>query len=265
MHTLDSSPNSFPRGFAPHTPARTVIIDPNRTKAELLLHYCNTRWGLEVVAVENSGLAGLAAATRTKPELALVSAHLPDLAPRDFIRGLKLEAPGAKAILLIQYCNEYLIHNISAANFHGVVWEVEEGIAVLGQVIERVRNGMRAWSDGIAQFQARLLASGDSFSNVLTNRHLEVLICITHSLSNVEIALQLGCSRGTAHTHRRTIMQKLDIHKTPQLIRYGLEKGLGAAPLPLKRVRKPRLKRHSKQQTIGCGHSESTDPLAGCV
>lgn len=108
----------------------------------------------------------------------------------------------------------------------------------LGHVIERVKNGLRVISSGIARLQSSLRNAHDSFDKLFSKRNFEVLICITHCLSDEEIAAHFGFSTRTALGHRQQIMQKLNIHRTPKLIRYGLEKGFGAAPLPLPRRRK---------------------------
>ncbi len=234
---MDMLNNSLRNHPGKEHPTRVAIVDSSITKGELLMHCCQTAWDLEVVALENSGIAGLAAATRTKPDLVLVSAHLPDIAPEQFIRKLRSTVPAAKAILLTQQCSEYLIHQLSAANYHGVIWEMEEGIAALGHVIDRVRNGLRVVSDGIAQCHHQMRNAHDSFAKLLSNRHLEVLICITKFLSDEEIAAHLGMTASTALSHRQQIMRKLQIRRTPKLIQYGLEKGFGSVPLPQKRTK----------------------------
>jgi len=40
-----------------------------------------------------------------------------------------------------------------------------------------------------------------------------------------EIAKQLGLISGTVKSHRRNIMAKLNLHTTPELIRYAVDKG----------------------------------------
>lgn len=219
--------------------ARLAIIDPNKIKSELLHHHARANWGADVVAVENFGQAGLAASARTKPEIVLVSAHLPDIAPGDFITELKAAASKSRAILMMQHYSEYAIHHMGSSHYHGIICEREEGVAALGQVIQDVRNGLRVISPGISEFQNKLRVAHHSLVKLLTDRHLEVLTCITHSLSDAEIAVQLGCSPSTALGHRQQIMRKLNIRNTPKLIRFGLEKGFGSVPLPRRRDGNP--------------------------
>ena len=60
----------------------------------------------------------------------------------------------------------------------------------------------------------------------LTTKEREVLQLIAEGFSSKEIAVQLKISFNTVHVHRNNIMQKLDIHKQADLIRYALKVGI---------------------------------------
>lgn len=214
--------------------ARLAIIESNQLKAELLHSYCATQWGFEVVALERTGGDGAAAVQRTQPDLVLASIppQATDCGLAEFIACLRRAAPSAKLILLTAQCDEYLLHTIGAAEYHGLLYEADEGLESLAGAIARVRRGIRTVSTRIAQCQAALRASSAAFPKLLSRREQEVLVCIAHSLSDEEIARQLGTMAGTALSHRKKIMGKLGIHSAPKLIRNCLEKGFGNARLP---------------------------------
>jgi len=60
----------------------------------------------------------------------------------------------------------------------------------------------------------------------LTQREREILQLIAESFANKEIARKLNISLYTVQVHRRNIMQKLDIHKHADLIRYAIKEGI---------------------------------------
>ena len=60
----------------------------------------------------------------------------------------------------------------------------------------------------------------------LTQREREILQLIAESFTNKEIARKLNISLYTVQVHRRNIMQKLDIHKHADLIRYAIKEGI---------------------------------------
>ncbi len=60
----------------------------------------------------------------------------------------------------------------------------------------------------------------------LTDKEREVLQLVAEGLSSKEIAGQLNIAFNTVHVHRNNIMQKLNIHKQAELIRYALKEGI---------------------------------------
>lgn len=215
-------------GAVPAT--RTAIIETNRAKAELLAYFCTKSWRFEVTALEKDGSSGIAAVRDTKPDLVLAALTPADFLAVDFISQLRRAAPGAKLVLLTTQCSEYLLHAIGSSEYHGLVYEPEESMASIGAAITRVREGFRFVSTHLKACQHALRIAPAAFPKLLSKREQEVLVCIAHSFSDDEIAERLGVSPGTALSHRRRLMSKLDIHSTPKLIRYCTEKGFNSVP-----------------------------------
>ena len=60
----------------------------------------------------------------------------------------------------------------------------------------------------------------------LSDREIEVLRLITQEYSNGEIAEKLFISIRTVDTHRRNLLQKLQVKNTVGLVKYAIEKGI---------------------------------------
>ena len=60
----------------------------------------------------------------------------------------------------------------------------------------------------------------------LSLREREVLTLVAEGFSTREIATELGLSHKTVEVHRRRIMDKLDLHKVADLVRYAVREGL---------------------------------------
>ena len=60
----------------------------------------------------------------------------------------------------------------------------------------------------------------------LSAREHLILTLIARGQTNQLIAERLGISRKTVDSHRQSLMQKLDIHKATDLVRYALTSGL---------------------------------------
>ena len=68
---------------------------------------------------------------------------------------------------------------------------------------------------------------GDSSAfSVLSERERQVLQLLAEGNSTKEIAANLGVSVRTAETHRRNIMDKLDMRSVAELTKYAIRSGL---------------------------------------
>jgi DNA-binding NarL/FixJ family response regulator len=61
---------------------------------------------------------------------------------------------------------------------------------------------------------------------ILTSREREILQLIAEGLSAKEIAAHVFLSIKTIETHRRNIMQKLNMRSTADLTKYAIREGL---------------------------------------
>jgi DNA-binding NarL/FixJ family response regulator len=172
------------------------------------------------------------AQAHTKPDFVLVSLALPDLGAVEILRQIHAASPASKIIAQTAQCSEFLLHQIGTHEYDALLHDTEENLSTLGQAINRARHGMRTISSRVAQCQTALRTDPDAFPKLLSNREQEVLVCIAHSMSDQETAQQLGLSRLTAQTHRRNIMHKLGIGRTPKLIRWCIDKGFNSVPPP---------------------------------
>jgi DNA-binding NarL/FixJ family response regulator len=226
VETPTARVQSFPIvSSAPALAVRIAIIEPNWAKAELLAYFCTKNWGFDVISVEKMGERGIAAVGCLKPELILATIAQDSFATKEFVVRLRDAAPAAKLVLFSTQCNEYLLHALSSVEYHALIYEPDESLASIGCAIERVRDGSRFISTRMAECQAALRTNSTAFPKLLTKREQEVLTCIACSLSDEEISMRLECRAGTVLAHRRELMRKLDIHTTPKLIRYCIDKG----------------------------------------
>ncbi|MGH9881658.1 MAG: response regulator transcription factor, partial [Pyrinomonadaceae bacterium] len=60
----------------------------------------------------------------------------------------------------------------------------------------------------------------------LTSREREILQLLAENKSNKEVAARLGISVRTVETHRRSIMQKLNVSSIVELVHYAIRNGM---------------------------------------
>jgi len=77
--------------------------------------------------------------------------------------------------------------------------------------------------DHMRSLQTRGLS--DSYG-LLTDREKEVLQLLAEGRSNKEVATLLNLALSTIETHRASLMQKLNLHNTAEIVLYAVRKGI---------------------------------------
>lgn len=172
---------------------------------------------------------------RLKPDVVLLDIEMPGPDPFEAAEDLRRHRPDARVVILSAYIRD---HYISAA-FKAGAWgyfsksdsadDLVEGLrkVVQGEFVMGPKVAERCRPAG--QSRAKQ-GPNDSPPNArldsLTAREQEILRLIGRGLSRHEIAKTLSRSPKTVDGHRERIMNKLDIHSGPELVRFAVNEGL---------------------------------------
>jgi DNA-binding NarL/FixJ family response regulator len=145
-------------------------------------------------------------------------------------RLLKMDR-NSKVIIMSIHNNKVFVEKALRAGAKGYIIK-ESATEELLSAIREVNRGKYYLSPEISKFVVQGFLGKFRVSKekaeivTLTPREREILQLIAEGLINKEIAKKLDISHNTVHVHRRNIMEKLDIHKQADLIRYALKEGI---------------------------------------
>lgn len=193
---------------------------------------------LKIVGEANDGLELLNLLQRgLKTDMVILDISMPKLRGIEAAYEIKSIMPGVKILILtMSKTKEYLYHSISAGAQGYLLKEDSE--EELFSAIDTIRRGEIFVSKLLTKELTQDLSNiyyGDGHlpTDPLTPREREVLKLVAEGKSNKEIADLLFISTRTVENHRANMMNKLNIKKTADLIRYALNKGL-IPSIPLK-------------------------------
>jgi len=202
-----------------------LVIEDQTMIRELLVIACGQAIPTAEIYAAGTGATAKILCARHAPTLILLDLVLPDGEGLDLLPELFRSAPSVKVIALSSHIDEFTLHRALSSRVQGILDKNEQPVKVLRDAIAAVLDGRQYISSRVQRLRASVRADPVAFNKILSEREQEVLRLIGQGMANQQIAAQLGISLSTAKHHRLNIMSKLDMHSTPQLIRYAIDKG----------------------------------------
>lgn len=183
--------------------------------------------GWAVVGEAANGREAVQLAERLRPDVVVLDIGMPELNGIEATRQILETVPDAEVLVLTMHESDELVRRILEAGARGFVSKSDVGRSLI-DAVEAVRRHQAFLSSTAATAVVDAYVHGsraqraEGMASELTPREREVLQLVAEGKSNKEVAAALGISAYTAETHRRNIMQKLDLHSVTQLTRWAI-------------------------------------------
>ncbi len=210
---------------------RIVLADDHAILRHGLRKTLEQASGVEVIGEAGDGLELLNLVNRLRPQMVILDISMPKLRGIEAVREIKKAHPHTKILILTMHKErEYLYHGISAGA-DGYLLK-EDSAGELFSAIDRIQKG-RIYvspnlSEGLTEDWVKLSRGerkGSLENEKLSTREREVLKLIAEGKSNKEIGGLLLISPRTVERHRANILDKLNLKKAADLVKYAVQKG----------------------------------------
>lgn len=209
---------------------RIVLADDHAILRAGLRSLLESQPGFTVVGEADNGRQALRLAGEKAPDLVLMDVSMPDLNGIDATRQLRSDHPEVKVLALSMYSNRQFIEGMLTAGVSGYLLKD----CVMDELIDAIRTvarGQTYLSPKIAGtvvrgYLDRLSGGEPSPGGLLTAREREVLQLIAEGFATREIAERLHVSPKTVETHRRNLMDKLNLHSVAELTKFAIREGI---------------------------------------
>jgi DNA-binding NarL/FixJ family response regulator len=182
----------------------------------------------EVLGEASDGLEVIELAKRWHPDIILLDLSMPTLNGIGAVRELSRVVPDSKVIILTMHTEEHYILEALRAGVKGCVSKTQAPEHLLQAIREVCRGGMYLSPSVSGVVVQGYLANTEAPYDPLTDRERQVLQLIAEGKTTKEVAVILGVSVKTAESHRSSLMSKLDVHSTAEVVRYAIRRGMVA-------------------------------------
>jgi DNA-binding NarL/FixJ family response regulator len=184
-----------------------------------------------VVAEAADGKQAVERAEATLPDVAVLDVAMPTLNGIEATQRITSSNSKISVVILSMHSDEgyvlralragargYILKDSAEDDLINAILNVSEGRTYFSPEISRM-----LVEDYVRELKTRHV---DDTYDLLTPREREILQLIAEGKQNKEIAPILNVSLHTVETHRRNLLEKLNLHTFPELILYAVRKGL---------------------------------------
>ncbi|MGE0041002.1 MAG: response regulator [Vicinamibacterales bacterium] len=206
---------------------RILLVDDHTLVRAGLRALLETIEDVTVVAEAGTGQDAVALAASHRPDIVLMDISMPGVSGLDAAATILAEHPGVRVIVLSMHSGAAYVRRALTVGVASYLLK-EAAVDELPLAIHAVMRGERFLSPAVAsQVVDGLVGTGaESPVDQLTPRQREILQMIAEGHSTKEIAFRLALSAKTVETHRRQLMERLQIHDIPGLVRLAIRAGL---------------------------------------
>jgi len=209
-------------------PTRVILADDHKLVRAGFRAMLKTLPGVDVVAETENGRDALELIRKHVPDVALLDITMPGLTGLEVAARVSSEMPSVRVIILSMHTGDEYIVQAIRAGIAGYLLKNAEPME-LELAIRSALDGDIYMSPGVSKRVIQEFARNTNFTttmDLLSPRQREILQLLAEGNSNKEIAKVLNLSIKTVETHRKELMERLDLHDVAGLVRYAIRMGI---------------------------------------
>ncbi len=184
----------------------------------------------QVIGMAQNGREIVKLCKTHRPDVLLLDVHLPGLNGIDITMRLRKSIPKMQIIGFSREPNRSLILRIFQAGAKGYLGKnstpEELDLAIQSVLADKLYLSPSLSTAIIDEIIHKFQKGTEVISDPLTSREREVLQLISEGNNTKEISALLEISQKTVESHRKNIMDKLDLYNVADLVKYAIKNGI---------------------------------------
>ncbi len=205
-----------------------LIIDDHPLVAGGIETMLKDAAGIQIQWIAKNGAEAIAILGKAEPEIILLDISLPDTDGLQLCEKIRVTNKYSKIIGLTSANDASIITQLLHLGANGYLLKNMERSELL-EAIDKVMDGKvylsKAANEKVLEQFSSISSAINSIPS-LTRREKELLQLLSDGLNGPQIAAKLFLSHYTVETHRKNLMQKLNVSSTQLLLKIAREKKL---------------------------------------
>jgi DNA-binding NarL/FixJ family response regulator len=205
---------------------RILIADDHDVVRSGLRTVLDAQPNWEVVGEAADGKEAICRAIETKPDIAVVDYSLPLINGIEVTRQIRERLPKTEVLIFTMHDTEMVVEELVKAGARGYLLKSDAGRDLIS-AIESLRVHKPYFTAKVSEALLKShLSNSRRSGSTLTSRERGVVQMIAEGHTNKGVAGLLNISLKTVETHRATVMRKLNLASSADLVRYAVRNRL---------------------------------------
>ena len=211
---------------------RILLADDHAILRAGLVRLLGEEKDIEVVGEAENGREAVQKVQELHPDIVLMDIGMPVMNGMEATKQIKKRDAKVKVLVLTMHDNEEYLFQVLQAGAAGYVLKKAADSDLINAIHVVSRGDCFLYPSAakmVVEDYLDKLKNGQeptSSFDTLTDREREILTLVAEGHTNREIAENLFISVKTVETHKANIMEKLNLHKRAELVKYAIRKGM---------------------------------------
>ena len=199
---------------------RVLVVDDHPVVRDGLASMLETQSDLEVVGQAANGASAITAYLALRPDVLVLDLRMPGMDGFEAATRILADDPAAQILIMTTYDGDEDIFRCLRLGTKGYLLKDAPPAEILA-AIRVVGGGGQYTSHSVAAKALRRMSQAS-----LTRRELDVLVLLAEGRSNKDIGRHLNMTEGTAKSHVKAILAKLDAISRTDAVAIAVRRGL---------------------------------------
>lgn len=205
---------------------KVVVVDDHEVVRKGIISYLLTEPDIEIIGEANSGRGAVTLVADKKPDVVLMDLLMEDGTGIDATKEILAFNPCCKIIIVTSFYDDEQVFPAIEAGVFSYMLKTATADEIV-QAIKKTAQGESVIEPKVAnRMMNRLRVKEKKLHDELTDREMDVLICIGDGKTNQEISNELYIGVKTVKTHVSNILSKLNVTDRTQAAVYANRNGL---------------------------------------
>ena len=205
---------------------KVVIADDHEMVRIGVSAYLSTQSDIEVIGEATNGQEAIEKVLELRPDLVLMDNVMPIKNGAEATAEILAQWPQAKVMMVTSFIDDDKLYPALEAGAVSYILKTSNARQIADAIRKTMAGETVLEPEATTKVMARMRGTTTALHDHLTEREMEVLLCMARGLANQEIAEELFIALKTVKTHVSNILSKLEVQDRTQAVVYAFQNGL---------------------------------------